>query len=90
MVEGGTCYELACACLLNLLLDMSFHFVCCEYVLLPLGSKEVVLVYGRAGRKTKLNARRKEAESGRCHVAVKGEKYQNLTSKSQINRNGLI
>ena len=46
--------------------------------------------------RTKLKARRKKAESGRCHFAAKGERCQNITSKPQpcgdtkINRNMLI
>ena len=35
------------------------------------------------GRKTKLNAERKKAESVRRHVATKGEKCCNLTSRPQ-------
>ena len=48
------------------------------------------------GGKTKLNARREKAESGRYHVAAEGEGCQNLTSKPQscgdiqININRLI
>ena len=43
-----------------------------------------------------MNAGRKKAESGTCHVAAKGEGCQNLTGMpqsqgdTQINRNGLI
>ena len=81
------------------MVDVGFPSGCCEYVLLPLVNKEVVLAYsGRIelGRKTKMNAWRKKAESEKHHVAAEGERSWNLTSRpqpygdTQINRNGLI
>ena len=37
----------------------------------------------QVGGKTKLNAGRKKAESGRHHVAAERERHQNLTGKPQ-------
>ena len=48
------------------------------------------------GGKTKPNAGRKKAESGRSHVAAEGERHLDFAGKSQphgntkTNRNGLI
>ena len=78
--------------------DVGFPTVCCEYVLLPLANKEAALAYGSAEYSKvgipSRERRRKKVESGRGHVAAKGERGQNLTGKpqphgdTQIDRNG--
>ena len=77
--------------------NVEFPSVCCEYVLLPMVSKEAALAYGKAeySQAGNLNREIEQTESKRCHVATKGERCWNLTGKpqphgdTQINRNGL-
>ena len=73
--------------------------MCCGYSLLPSVNKESAFAYGRAGESwvgKPNNTGRKKVESGRCHVAVEGERCHNLTGRpqpcgdAQINRSGLI
>lgn len=80
---------------------MGFPSAFCEYVLLSLVNKEATLAYDRtedskAGNPSR-DSRGKKVESGRRHVAAKGERCQNLTvgkpqprGDTQINRNGPI
>ena len=80
--------------------DVGFPSVGCEYVLLPLVSKEAALANGRAVYSKVGNPSRdrggKKMESSRLPVAAGGERCQNLTGRphpcgdTQISRNGLI
>ena len=72
----------------KLVIDVGFPSACYEYILLPLVYKQCTLAYGRAEyiarqKHPSRDRGEKKEESGRCHVAAKGEKHGNLTCKPQ-------
>ena len=72
---------------------MGFSFACYEYTLLPLVIKEAVLVNDlvKSDRNLKREyIERKWAESGRHHVAAKGERHQLPARTSPVGHNLMV